>query len=102
MRDGRQVGVVNICDEDEESIVAKMVGRKIDKLDDQPGNAQYFTGPHAEVRRHYLIAASEVLNPQHFVLKLIAGIDKRTSGTVSVNGNPVKNHNVRAAIKAGS
>jgi monosaccharide ABC transporter ATP-binding protein, CUT2 family (TC 3.A.1.2.-) len=31
MRDGRQVGVVNICDETEESIVAKMVGRKIDK-----------------------------------------------------------------------
>jgi len=35
------------------------------------------------------------------LLKLIAGIDKRTSGTVSVNGTAVKNHNVRAAIKAG-
>ncbi|MSE19114.1 sugar ABC transporter ATP-binding protein, partial [Pantoea agglomerans] len=35
MRDGKQVGVVNISDEDEESIVAKMVGRKIDKLDHQ-------------------------------------------------------------------
>lgn len=32
MRDGRQVGVVNICDENEESIVAKMVGRKIEHV----------------------------------------------------------------------
>lgn len=28
LRDGKQVGVVNICDETEESIVTKMVGRK--------------------------------------------------------------------------
>jgi len=32
LRDGKQVGVVNIADETEEAIVTRMVGRKIDKI----------------------------------------------------------------------
>ncbi|MDH1086487.1 sugar ABC transporter ATP-binding protein [Pantoea brenneri] len=115
MRDGRQVGVVNICDEDEESIVAKMVGRKIDKLDHQAFvsdrevlRVENLGRGNQVVAANFSVRAGEVLGIAGLVgagrtelLKLIAGIDKRTSGTVSVNGNPVKNHNVRAAIKAG-
>ena len=35
MRDGKQVGVVNIKDETEETIVSKMIGRKIEKIEHQ-------------------------------------------------------------------
>jgi monosaccharide ABC transporter ATP-binding protein, CUT2 family (TC 3.A.1.2.-) len=35
------------------------------------------------------------------LLKLIAGIDKRSAGEVRVNGQSVRNHNVSAAIRAG-
>ncbi|MEM6159316.1 sugar ABC transporter ATP-binding protein [Erwinia sp. P6884] len=115
MRDGRQVGVVNIADEDEESIVAKMVGRKIEKLE----HNAYVTdrevlrvenlarGSHV-LPASFTVRAGEVLGIAGLVgagrtelLKLIAGIDKRSSGTVQVNGSAVPNHNVSAAIRAG-
>ncbi len=115
MRDGKQVGVVNINDEDEESIVAKMVGRKIDKLDHQAFvtdrevlRVEDLTRGNEVVAANFSVRAGEVLGIAGLVgagrtelLKLIAGIDRRTRGTVSVNGAAVKNHNVRAAIKAG-
>lgn len=115
MRDGKQVGVVNISDEDEESIVAKMVGRKIDKLDHQAFvtdrevlRVEDLTRGNEVVAANFSVRAGEVLGIAGLVgagrtelLKLIAGIDRRTRGTVSVNGATVKNHNVRAAIKAG-
>ncbi|WP_367143052.1 sugar ABC transporter ATP-binding protein [Pantoea stewartii] len=115
MRDGKQVGVVNICDETEESIVAKMVGRKIEKLD----HNAFVTSQ--EVLRVENLGRSNVILPVNFsvnagevlgiaglvgagrteLLKLIAGIDRRTSGTVQVNGRLVPNHNISAAIRAG-
>lgn len=115
MRDGKQVGVVSISDEDEESIVAKMVGRKIDKLDHQAFvtdrevlRVEDLTRGNEVVAANFSVRAGEVLGIAGLVgagrtelLKLIAGIDRRTRGTVSVNGAAVKNHNVRAAIKAG-
>jgi ribose transport system ATP-binding protein len=115
MRDGQQVGVVNVCDESEESIVKKMVGREIEKLN----HNSYVTS--REVLRvenvardqHVLSAtfsvkAGEVLGIAGLVgagrtelLKLIAGLDKRSSGEVSVDGHLVRNNDVGAAIKAG-
>lgn len=115
MRDGKQVGVVNICDEDEESIVAKMVGRKIERLD----HNAFVTAQ--EVLRVENLARGNEISPANFsvnagevlgiaglvgagrteLLKLIAGIDRRSSGTVKVNGYSVPNHNISAAIKAG-
>jgi len=115
MRDGKQVGVVNIREENEESIVAKMVGRKIDKLhhqtfvsDREVLRVEDLTRGNEVVGANFSVRAGEVLGIAGLVgagrtelLKLIAGIDRRTRGSVSVNGNPVQNHNVRAAIKAG-
>jgi len=115
MRDGKQVGVVNICDEDEESIVAKMVGRKIERLDhnsyvtDQEVlRVENLARGHDVLPANFSVKAGEVLGIAGLVgagrtelLKLIAGIDKRSSGSVLVNGNAVRNHNVSAAIKAG-
>ena len=115
MRDGCQVGVVNIADENEESIVAKMVGRKIDKV----GHNSYAT-EHEVLRvenlsrgrdvlpADFCVHAGEVLGIAGLVgagrtelLKLIAGIDKRSSGRVFVNGKVVHNNGVSAAIRAG-
>lgn len=115
MRDGRQVGVVNICDENEESIVARMVGRKIEKL----AHNAWVTD--REVLRVENLARGSEISPASFsvragevlgiaglvgagrteLLKLIAGLDKRSGGSVWVNGQPVRNHNVSAAIRAG-
>lgn len=115
MRDGCQVGVVNISDENEESIVAKMVGRKIEKL----GHNSYVTEQEVlrvenlsrgtdVLRANFSVQAGEVLGIAGLVgagrtelLKLIAGIDRRSSGDVFVNGIGVRNHDIRAAISAG-
>ena len=115
MRDGRQVGVVNICDETEESIVAKMVGRKIDKQAHQSWATDREVLQVENVTRgteikpaSFSVCAGEVLGVAGLVgagrtelLKLIAGIDKRSAGEVRVNGQSVRNHNVSAAIRAG-
>ncbi|MGA7507741.1 MAG: sugar ABC transporter ATP-binding protein [Erwinia billingiae] len=115
MRDGQQVGVVNLCDETEESIVAKMVGRKIEKLDHNAYVTERVVLQVENVTRgneikatNFTVRAGEVLGIAGLVgagrtelLKLIAGIDKRSSGSVMVNGSPVSNHNVTAAIRAG-
>ncbi|WP_455812740.1 sugar ABC transporter ATP-binding protein [Pseudomonas graminis] len=115
LRDGRQVGVVNISDETEETIVTKMVGRKIEKVHHQ----SYITDK--EVLRveglgrdravqpaSFSVKAGEVLGIAGLVgagrtelLKLIAGIDTSTSGSVLVDGVAVKKLNVSSAIKAG-
>ena len=115
MRDGRQVGVVNICDETEESIVAKMVGRKIEKMAHRSWTTDRKVLRVENVARgneikpaSFDVFAGEVLGVAGLVgagrtelLKLIAGIDKRTSGDVYVNDRAVRNHNVSAAIRAG-
>ncbi|WP_037036454.1 sugar ABC transporter ATP-binding protein [Rahnella sp. WP5] len=115
LRDGKQVGVVNICDETEETIVTKMVGRKIEKVH----HHSYATG--REVLRveglsrdnavrsaTFSVGAGEVLGIAGLVgsgrtelLKLIAGIDAKTGGSIEVEGVAVKNHNVSSAIRAG-
>ncbi|QUG76215.1 ATP-binding cassette domain-containing protein [Erwinia sp. E602] len=115
LRDGRQVGVVNICDETEESIVTKMVGRKIDKVQHQ----SYITDREvlrlegvgrgtAVLPASFSVRAGEVLGIAGLVgagrtelLKLIAGIDKKSCGEVWVDGVAVKNLNVSRAIRAG-
>lgn len=115
MRDGRQVGVVTIRDENEESIVARMVGRKIEKLahnayvtDREVLRVENLARGSEIMPASFSVRAGEVLGIAGLVgagrtelLKLIAGLDKRSGGQVYVNGQPVRNHNVSAAIRAG-
>ncbi|PWC19309.1 sugar ABC transporter ATP-binding protein [Brenneria roseae subsp. roseae] len=115
LRDGKQVGVVNICDETEETIVTKMVGRKIEKVRHQSFASDREVlrvedlGRDGAVRSaSFSVKAGEVLGIAGLVgagrtelLKLIAGIDAKTSGNILVEGVAVKNHNVSAAIRAG-
>lgn len=115
LRDGKQVGVVNICDETEETIVTKMVGRKIEKVrhqsfvtDREILRVEGLGRDKAVFPASFSVQAGEVLGIAGLVgsgrtelLKLIAGIDVKTSGSVRVGGRPVKNLNVRSAIRAG-
>ncbi|CAI1521444.1 sugar ABC transporter ATP-binding protein [Serratia fonticola] len=115
LRDGKQVGVVNICDETEETIVTKMVGRKIEKVqhhsyvtDKEILRVEDLGRDKAVLSASLSVQAGEVLGIAGLVgagrtelLKLIAGIDAKTSGQVLVEGSPVKKLNVSSAIKAG-
>ncbi|KTT11495.1 ABC transporter [Pseudomonas oryzihabitans] len=115
MRDGRQVGVVEIRDENEESIVAKMVGRALEKFEhnsyvtaDEVLRVENLARDTAVAPATFSVRAGEVLGIAGLVgagrtelLKLIAGLDRRSGGEVWVNGQAVPNHDVRAAIKAG-
>ncbi|ATA18381.1 monosaccharide ABC transporter ATP-binding protein (CUT2 family) [Gibbsiella quercinecans] len=115
LRDGKQVGVVNICDETEESIVTKMVGRKIEKVqhqsfvtDQEVLRIEELGRDSAVLPASFSVQAGEVLGIAGLVgsgrtelLKLIAGIDAKTSGRVLIDGVPVKNLNVSSAIRAG-
>ncbi|KQN48984.1 ABC transporter [Serratia sp. Leaf51] len=115
LRDGKQVGVVNICDETEETIVTKMVGRKIEKVQHHSHATQRevlrvegLSRDSAVRSASFSVNAGEVLGIAGLVgsgrtelLKLIAGIDAKTGGSIEVEGVAVKNHNVSAAIRAG-
>lgn len=115
LRDGKQVGVVNICDETEETIVTKMVGRKIEKVQHHSHATQRevlrvegLSRDSAVRSASFSVNAGEVLGIAGLVgsgrtelLKLIAGIDAKTGGSIEVDGVAVKNHNVSAAIRAG-
>ncbi|HGM5492401.1 TPA: sugar ABC transporter ATP-binding protein [Serratia fonticola] len=115
LRDGKQVGVVNICDETEETIVTKMVGRKIEKVqhhsfvtDKEVLRVEDLGRDKAVQSASFSVRAGEVLGIAGLVgagrtelLKLIAGIDSKTSGQVWVEGTAVKKLNVSSAIKAG-
>lgn len=115
LRDGKQVGVVNICDETEETIVTKMVGRKIEKVQHHSHATQRevlrvdgLSRDKAVRSASFSVKAGEVLGIAGLVgsgrtelLKLIAGIDAKTAGSIEVEGVAVKNHNVSSAIRAG-
>ena len=115
LRDGKQVGVVNICDETEETIVTKMVGRKIEKVQHHSHATQRevlrvegLSRDSAVRSASFSVNAGEVLGIAGLVgsgrtelLKLIAGIDAKTGGSIEVEGVAVKNHNVSATIRAG-
>jgi ribose transport system ATP-binding protein len=115
LRDGKLVGVVNIADETEHSIVSKMVGREVLRA----AHVSHATvtpimsvsglgRDNAVFDANLTLHRGEVLGISGLVgagrtelLRLIAGIDRPTSGEVRVNGARVKPHDPRAAIRAG-
>ncbi|MCE0846906.1 sugar ABC transporter ATP-binding protein [Buttiauxella sp. A2-C1_F] len=115
MRDGRQVGVVNICDETEETIVTKMVGRKIEKVQHNSYATEKLVlevknlgRDKAVVNASFKVNAGEVLGIAGLVgagrtelLKLIAGIDKSTSGQIAIEGEVLGKLSIANAIRAG-
>lgn len=115
LRDGKQVGVVNICDETPDTIVSKMIGREIEAVShksyvsDKDILRTENLGSEGSVSPINLsVKAGEVLGIAGLVgagrtelLKLIAGIDPKTSGEIYVDGNLIEKHSVQSSIKAG-
>ncbi|MBO8416368.1 MAG: sugar ABC transporter ATP-binding protein [Proteobacteria bacterium] len=115
LRDGRFIDCVEIKNETEESIVTRMVGRKIEKV----GHHSYKTDEcMLEIKN---LAREPVVHPASFkvykgevlgisglvgagrteLFRLIAGLDKPTSGEVIVKGKPMPSGSVRTAISHG-
>ncbi|MEP0521120.1 MAG: sugar ABC transporter ATP-binding protein [Hyphomicrobiales bacterium] len=115
LRDGKRVAVVNIADETEDSIVSKMVGREVmraaHKSHATQENILVIKGlgrDKAVIDANLHLNRGEVLGISGLVgsgrtelLRLVAGIDRPSSGTVHVRGELVKAHDPRAAIRAG-
>ena len=115
LRDGRFIDTVNIKDETEESIVTKMVGRKIEKVAHQSFVTDKEILQVVDLSRDkavhptsFCVHAGEVLGIAGLVgagrtelLKLIAGVDPTSTGAVFVNGKQIEKLNVDNAIKAG-
>lgn len=92
-----------------------MVGRELEKLehnsyvtDREMLRVQNVGRDRDVLSATFSVRAGEVLGVAGLVgagrtelLKLIAGLDKRSSGEVWVEDHPVRNHDVRAAIRAG-
>lgn len=115
LRDGKLVDVVNVADQTQESIVARMVGREVLRA----AHVTHATATpvlivsnlcrgRAVLQANLTLHKGEVLGISGLVgagrtelLRLIAGIDRPTSGQVTVNGRMVKPHDPRAAIRAG-
>jgi ribose transport system ATP-binding protein len=106
---------VNIADETENTIVSKMVGREVlraahvSHATKDPIMTVKGLGRDTAVMDAYLtLHKGEVLGVSGLVgagrtelLRLIAGIDRPTSGDVHVQGKRVKPNDPRAAIRAG-
>lgn len=115
LRDGKLVAVVNIADETEDSVVAKMVGREVlhaahvSHATSKPVlTVQGLSRGAAVMDADLVLHAGEVLGISGLVgagrtelLRLIAGIDRPTLGVVRVDGQPVRPNDPRAAIRAG-
>lgn len=115
MRDGQYIDCVDLKNETEESIVTRMVGRKIEKV----GHKSYKTDScFLEVKN---LAREPIVHPANFkvykgevlgisglvgagrteLFRLIAGLDKPTSGEVFVNGKSMPLHSVKTSISHG-
>ena len=115
LRDGKRVAVVDIAGETEDSVVSKMVGREVLRAahishatDTSVLSVQGLGRDTAVMDASLTLHAGEVLGISGLVsagrtelLRLIAGIDRPSSGSVSVRGKPVRSHNPQAAIRAG-
>jgi ribose transport system ATP-binding protein len=115
LRDGRFVDTVAIADVDEAGIVARMVGREVvhrahtsharpDVLLEVSGLGRDRAVRDASLtlRRGEVLGISGLVGSGRTeLLRLIAGIDRPTSGHVRVGGRPLRPHDPRGAIRAG-
>ncbi|HBO38914.1 MAG TPA: sugar ABC transporter ATP-binding protein [Pasteurellaceae bacterium] len=115
LRDGQFIDCVNIINETENSLVTKMIGRKIEKMKHRSYASNSETlhvrnlGRDNVVKNiNFSVCKGEVLGISGLVgsgrtelFRLIAGLDKPTSGEVLIRGKPVSSNNIHAAIKNG-
>ncbi len=115
LRDGKQVGVVNIKDENIDSLILKMVGRDIKTAKHQSFKGEKNILTIKDLTRgktikpaSFHVKEGEVLGIAGLVgsgrtelLRLIAGIDSASGGKIYVNDQEIVHSNILSAIKAG-
>lgn len=115
MRDGHYIDCVELKNETEESIVTKMVGRKIEKIQHKSFLTKEAVLEVENLGRDSVVKPAtfkahkgEVLGIAGLVgagrtelFRLIAGLDKPTSGTVKIHGQTIKPYSVKDSIAHG-
>jgi len=116
MRDGAYVDTLPIAQTDVDQIVGLMVGREVGEL--FPKTPATIGGPVLEVQHltspgvfhdiSFEVRAGEIVGLAGLVgagrseiARAVFGVDAYTSGTVMLDGRPVRKHDPRAAIRAG-
>jgi ribose transport system ATP-binding protein len=115
LRDGKMAGAVEIAHTSMDAIVNMMVGRSLDipphqsHVQDQIilkvqglGRGKHVRDVSFELRRGEVMGiAGLVGSGRTELVKLLAGVDRPTSGTIKLNNEPVAFANPREAIAAG-
>ncbi|MGB3418428.1 MAG: sugar ABC transporter ATP-binding protein [Mesorhizobium sp.] len=115
LRDGRKVADVVLKDTDEAGVVARMVGRELAVAEhrsfargevvlevDDMSRGSVVRNASLRLHKGEVIGISGLVGAGRTeLLRLIAGIDMPDSGTVHVEGKPLRLGNARAAITAG-
>lgn len=115
MRDGHLVGMVDLAATDQKSVVSMMVGRELAEqqhrgfaADTVVLQARHLSSATKVRDVSFTLHRGEVLGVAGLVgsgrtelLRLIAGVDQRSSGEVELDGKPVALKSPRAAIASG-
>lgn len=115
LRDGQFIDCVEMAKETEETLVTKMVGRKIEKLSHRSFKTEKcvlevknLSRGNAVKNINFSAYKGEVLGISGLVgagrtelFRLIAGLDKPTSGEIFINDTPLKLNSVKESIKMG-
>lgn len=115
LRDGRYIDCVDMKGQTEESIVTKMIGRKIEKVkhhsyatEECVLEVKNLSRDKAVRNASFRVHRGEVLGISGLVgagrtelIRLIAGLDKHTSGEVFVKGKQIPLNSVKEAIAHG-
>ena len=115
MRDGARVGEVDLAETSEAAVVAMMVGRTLAAARHRSSATartalevrNLGSGPRVvdvsfDLRRGEVLGIAGLIGAGRTeLLRLIAGADRATSGTITLDGRPVSTRSPRAAIAAG-
>jgi ribose transport system ATP-binding protein len=115
LRDGKMVADVDLATTNEDAVVSMMVGRALDipphqsHVKDQIalsvealGRGNHVRNVSLELRKGEVLGiAGLVGSGRTELVKLLAGVDRPTSGKIVLNGKPVVFANPREAISAG-
>ncbi|MBW7922818.1 MAG: sugar ABC transporter ATP-binding protein [Rubellimicrobium sp.] len=115
LRDGHMIGTRPASDLTEADVIRMMVGRDVEALDVPPRpvgdvvlDVQGITRAGVLDNVSFSVRAGEIVTlaglvgaGRSEVVNAIFGVDPRDSGTVTVNGKPVRPNNPIAAIEAG-
>ena len=116
IRDGQNIVTMNTADATQESLITNMLGRSLDTMYDKQEipfgdtvlDVKDLTSPGVFEHISFDVKAGETVGffglvgaGRSEIMRAIFGVDKYTSGSVTICGKPLKAGNPTAAIEAG-